>query len=79
MPGKVCVSLHSLHASFWEVTCGEWAVFITPENVKLKRKLREMAQRKRRNQLLWFSVVALAVSIFAVVVWRVIQKALVLL
>ena len=38
-----------------------------------------MVQRKRRNQLLWFSVVALAVSIFAVVVWRVIQKALVLL
>lgn len=57
-----------------------WDVAVcAPENVKLKRKLREMAQRKRRNQLLWFSVVVLAVSIFAAVVWRVIKKALVLL
>ena len=69
----LCLNSLSVHVLF-RVTSS-----VVSENTKLKRKLREMAQRRRRNQLLWFAVVGLAVSIFVGVVWRVFKKALVVM
>ena len=37
------------------------------ENTKLKKKLRQMVERKRANQLMWVSVMTVAVVIMAVV------------
>ena len=40
------------------------------ENQKLKQKLLEFAQRKKRNQLLWFCVMAACCVVFAVALKR---------